>query len=372
MAHQFGIDTGADAKWLALSNGVCTGARWLDGLLQRFNSPDALLGCSADEARMLGAQSLQRDIASARVPASLQRLIQEAPLHLITARDPEYPPLLAECEDRPPFLVVHGELEVLRADTLSVVGTRKPSLDGMRAANEFTSVATRAGRAVVSGLALGIDGLAHQSAIAAGGKTIAVLPSGLDRLYPARHRYLANKIKRNGALVSEFPMGTPPRKHHFYRRNRTLSGFSAATLVIEAGRPSGTLLTASAAADQGRDVLALPWSVYHPEGAGCRFLLDDGAMLISSIGALYEYLGCPQLGVTPGDLLSAAQTDAALDPDQKAILALTRCRPVPPEILAAYLGWDLERCLAGLSSLEVSGRLQRTGSGYQATPQRPD
>jgi len=372
MAHQFGIDTGADAKWLALSNGVCTGARWLDGLLQRFNSPDALLGCSADEARMLGAQSLQRDIASARVPASLQRLIQEAPLHLITARDPEYPPLLAECEDRPPFLVVHGELEVLRADTLSVVGTRKPSLDGMRAATEFTSVATRAGRAVVSGLALGIDGLAHQSAIAAGGKTIAVLPSGLDRLYPARHRYLANKIKRNGALVSEFPMGTPPRKHHFYRRNRTLSGFSAATLVIEAGRPSGTLLTASAAADQGRDVLALPWSVYHPEGAGCRFLLDDGAMLISSIGALYEYLGCPQLGVTPGDLLSAAQTDAALDPDKKAILALTRCRPVPPEILAAYLGWDLERCLAGLSSLEVSGRLQRTGSGYQATPQRPD
>ena len=372
MAHQFGIDTGADAKWLALSNGVCTGARWLDGLLQRFNSPDALLGCSADEARMLGAQSLQRDIASARVPASLQRLIQEAPLHLITARDPEYPPLLAECEDRPPFLVVHGELEVLRADTLSVVGTRKPSLDGMRAATEFTSVATRAGRAVVSGLALGIDGLAHQSAIAAGGKTIAVLPSGLDRLYPARHRYLANKIKRNGALVSEFPMATPPRKHHFYRRNRTLSGFSAATLVIEAGRPSGTLLTASAAADQGRDVLALPWSVYHPEGAGCRFLLDDGAMLISSIGALYEYLGCPQLGVTPGDLLSAAQTDAALDPDQKAILALTRCRPVPPEILAAYLGWDLERCLAGLSSLEVSGRLQRTGSGYQATPQRPD
>jgi DNA processing protein len=372
MAHQFGIDTGADAKWLALSNGVCTGARWLDGLLQRFNSPDALLGCSADEARMLGAQSLQRDIASARVPASLQRLIQEAPLHLITARDPEYPPLLAECEDRPPFLLVHGELEVLRADTLSVVGTRKPSLDGMRAATEFTSVATRAGRAVVSGLALGIDGLAHQSAIAAGGKTIAVLPSGLDRLYPARHRYLANKIKRNGALVSEFPMGTPPRKHHFYRRNRTLSGFSAATLVIEAGRPSGTLLTASAAADQGRDVLALPWSVYHPEGAGCRFLLDDGAMLISSIGALYEYLGCPQLGVTPGDLLSAAQTDAALDPDQKAILALTRCRPVPPEILAAYLGWDLERCLAGLSSLEVSGRLQRTGSGYQATPQRPD
>ena len=367
MAHQFGIDAGADAKWLALSTGVRAGARWLDGLLQRFDSPDALLECSADEARLLGVQSLRRDIASAREPDSLRGLIQEAPLHLITAQDPEYPPLLAECEDRPPFLLVHGELEVLQAATLSVVGTRKPSLDGTRAATEFTSVATRAGRAVVSGLALGIDGLAHQSAMAAGGKTIAVLPSGLDILYPLRHRHLANKIKRNGALVSEFPLGTPPRKHHFYRRNRTLSGFSAATLVIEAGRPSGTLLTASAAADQGRDVLALPWSVYHPEGAGCRFLLDDGAMLISSIDALYEYLGYPQFDVTAGDLLSAAQIDAALDPDQKAILELTRCRPVPPEVLAAHLGWDLERCLAVLSSLEVSGRLQRRGPGYQAT-----
>ena len=372
MAHQFGIDDDADAKWLALSTGIHSGARWLDQLLHRFDSPYALLECSAAEAQLLGVQSLQRDIANARRPSSLQRLIQEAPLNLITARDPEYPSLLAECEDRPPFLLVHGEVKVLRADTLSVVGTRKPSLDGTRAASAFAAAATRAGRVVVSGLALGIDGLAHQSALAERGKTIAILPSGLDAVYPARHRHLANQIKQHGALVSEFPMGTPPRKHHFYRRNRTLSGFSAATLVIEAGRPSGTLLTASAAADQGRDVLVLPWSVYHPEGSGCRYLLDDGAILISSVDRFNEYLGSSGSDMSAGDLLFAAQTDAVSDPDQKAVLALTRCRPVPPEVLAAHLGWDLGRCLACLSSLEVSGWLQRTVSGYQATPQRPD
>jgi DNA processing protein len=275
--------------------------------------------------------------------------------------------LLFECEDRPPFLFVHGELEALRADTLSIVGTRKPSLDGRRAATEFAAGATRAGRVVVSGLALGIDGLAHQSAIAAGGKTIAILPSGVDNIYPARHRYLADQIRQSGALVSEFPMGTPPRKHHFYRRNRTLSGFSAATLVVEAGRPSGTLLTASAAADQGRDVLVLPWSVYHPEGSGCRYLLDDGAMLITSVAALYDYLGSPMPTLPEGDLFLSCLEDVAREPDQQAILTLMGRRPVQPEILALHLGWGLERCLACLASLEVSGGVKKTFLGYQAS-----
>ena len=367
MAHQFGSDADADAKWLALSAGVHGGARWLDALLQRFDSPYALLECSAEEARSLGAQSLQRDIATARAPDSLQRLVQQAPLNLITAQHPEYPPLLSECEDRPPFLLVHGELEVLQAQTVSIVGTRKPSLDGARAASAFAAAASRAGRVVVSGLALGVDGLAHQSALAAGGKTIAILPSGLDTIYPARHRHLAHRIRQSGAVVSEFPVGTPPRKHHFYRRNRTLSGFSAATLVIEAGRPSGTLITASAAADQGRDVLALPWSVYHPEGSGCRYLLDDGALLITSVEAFCDYLGSAGSDVAAEDLLLSAIPEAALDSDQKAILMLMGRRPVHPEVLAVHLGWGLERCLACLSSLEVTGRLQRTVSGYQAT-----
>ncbi len=164
----------------------------------------------------------------------------------------------------PPFLFVQGDLDSFKSTTLSVVGTRKPSLDGQRAATDLTHAAFALGLPVGSGLALGIDGIAHQ----AKGSTIAVLPLGLNQSYPSRHHQLAANIAKSGAVVSEFPLGTPPRKHHFHRRNRTLSGFSHVTLVIEARRPSGTLITASAAADQGRDVMTLPWSIHHPEGAG--------------------------------------------------------------------------------------------------------
>lgn len=366
MAHRFGVDTTADARWLALTAAVGSGARWLEAVLQRFPSPDAVLECPTDEARSCGMQSLQRDIARATAPKSLERLLNQAPLSVVTVGDPEYPPLLLECQDRPPFLFVHGDLTVLQAETLSIVGTRKPSLDGGRAAAEFAGAASRAGYVVVSGLALGIDGLAHQATIAAEGQTIAILPSGIDNIYPARHRSLADQIRQAGALVSEFPVGTPPRKHHFHRRNRTLSGFSAATLVIEAGRPSGTLLTASAAADQGRDVLALPWSVYHPEGSGCRYLLDDGAILMTSVAAFYDYLGARAPDSPGSDPLLAERPDVVLDADQRAILTLMGERPVQPELLATHLGWGLDRCCGCLASLEISGRVKKTFTGYQA------
>ena len=242
----------------------------------------------------LGLEPLQRALDHPP-PADLpERLLSGPGLSVVTTRDPEYPPLLAQCSDRPPFLFFRGAPRHLTARTVSIVGTRKPSVEGRRAANEFAAAAARSGLSVVSGLALGVDGIAHDAALAAGGCTIAVLPSGLDRIYPARHQQLAERVARGGALVSEFPLGTPPRKHHFHRRNRTLSGFSMSTLVVEGGRPSGTLLTASAAADQGRDVMVLPWSIYHREGAGCRYLLEDGALLVQSTEAM-----CAHLGVAP-------------------------------------------------------------------------
>ena len=147
-------------------------------------------------------------------------LIGDSPLCLITPQDSEYPPLLRECPDRPPFLFCRGVLPCLGAATLSIVGTRKPSLEGRRAAREFAAAAAASGLVVVSGLALGIDGIAHDAALTAGGSTVAVLPSGMDRIYPARHQRLAERVMAEGALVSEFPLGTPPRKHHFHRRNR--------------------------------------------------------------------------------------------------------------------------------------------------------
>ena len=368
MAHQFGLDEQTDSRWLALTRSIETGARWLDQVLQQFPSPEAILGCSAQRASTLGLAPLQQALEQPRLAKLPETLLSGPPLCLVTPHDPEYPPLLAECSDRPPFLFCRGALQYLSALTLSIVGTRKPSLEGRRAAKEFAAGAAESGLVVVSGLALGIDGIAHDAALAVGGSTVAVLPSGMDRIYPARHQMLAERVMAEGVLVSEFPLGTPPRKHHFHRRNRTLSGFSEATLVVEAGRPSGTLITAGAAADQGRDVLVLPWSIYHREGAGCRYLLEDGAVLVQSIEVMRAHLGVP---TGPGLHMHSSPTagshsGSVLDADQQAVLTLLGSGTHGADTLSSHLNWDVNRCLACLTALEVSGRVQRVSGGYTA------
>ena len=262
------------------------------------------------------------------------------------------------------------------------MGTRKPSLGGRKATAELTAAAVSAGQVIVSGLALGIDGIAHQAALQAGGASIAVLPCGIDRVYPRRHTVLAERLIKVGAVVSEFPLGTPPRKHHFHRRNRTLSGFSMSTLVVEAGRPSGTLLTASAAADQGRDVLTLPWSIYHVGGAGCRYLLSDGATLIQSAEDLLIHLGVhavAHVDVAVSDALgeARARSDSAHQPkiarhvvesDQQILLRLLGDESHSAEACSIAVGWHVDRCLQGLSELEIAGRVVRSPHGYCALP----
>ena len=379
MAHQFGLDAQADARWIALTQMIERGAGWLDQVLQRWPSPESILGDtelsssghSEQNGRPADWASLQGMIDSASPNQLLRCLPKSSSLYLVTIRDPFYPPLLAECGDRPPFLFVQGDLDNIRSTTLSVVGTRKPSLDGQRAATDLTHAAVALGLTVVSGLALGIDGVAHQAALSANGKTIAVLPSCLDQIYPSRHRQLAANIAKSGSVVSEFPLGTPPRKHHFHRRNRTLSGFSQATLVIEAGRPSGTLITASAAADQGRDVMTLHWSIYHPEGAGCRYLLDVGAMLIQSPEDLAHCLDlrAPDQPMTQTMASNASAVPAqfqTLPLDQRQILSLLGRESHRAETLALRLDWDMDRCLACLSALEVQGWINKGPKGYSA------
>jgi DNA processing protein len=371
VAHQFGLNQLADTRWLTLTRAIKKSARWLDAVLQAYPSPEAILGCAREPAKALALEGLKRALDKPAPIDFPSGLIGDSPLCLITPRDPEYPPLLRECPDRPPFLFCRGVLPYLGAATLSIVGTRKPSLEGRRAAREFAAAAAASGLVVVSGLALGIDGIAHDAALTAGGSTVAVLPSGMDRIYPARHQRLAERVMAEGVLVSEFPLGTPPRKHHFHRRNRTLSGFSEATLVVEAGRPSGTLITASAAADQGRDVLVLPWSIYHREGAGCRYLLEDGAVLVQSVEAMRAHLGVP---TAPSASLPQSHPPASagscsvstLDADQQAMLALLGSGTHGADTLSAYLNWDINRCLACLTALEVLGRIRRVSGGYTA------
>jgi DNA processing protein len=377
MAFQFGLNAEADGRWLALTRSILVNdARWLDQLLAAFPTPESLLNASASALSWHndGTEIVRRSIEESRPVSLPDCLVGGSGLYLVTPNDSEYPALLAECADRPPFLFVRGDLKHLETTTLSIVGTRKPSLDGQRAAAEFSAGAADAAICVVSGLALGIDGIAHDAALRAGGTTIAVLPCGIDRIYPYRHRDLAKRVARGGALVSEFPLGTPPRKHHFHRRNRTLSGLSMATLVIEAGRPSGTLLTASSAADQGRDVLVLPWSIYHPTGAGCRYLLADGAMLMQSVEDLWAYLNVsPAAGLTDASLVwpsgSAGGKLPQLTPDQRLLLGLLGDSTHHADVLAGALKWELDRCLACLSALEVDGWVDKVAGGYRARQQ---
>ena len=256
----FGNDHRLDAGWLALKRNRLNieGARYLDRLLESFPTPEAIikgLHCEAGRDVVIAIERAFRQSAPNFDIAGPDD--RRVPLWLVTPRDVEYPPLLAECEDRPPFLLVRGALECLGARTLSVVGTRKPSLGGRKATAELTAAAVSAGQVIVSELALGIDGMAHQAALQIGGASIAVLPCGIDRVYPRRHTLLAERLIKVGAVVSEFPWGRP-------RGNITFIDAIARCRVSVCRRwswrradPVAHCLPHPQRPDRGRDVLTL-------------------------------------------------------------------------------------------------------------------
>lgn len=205
--------------------------------------------------------------------------------------DPGYPALLAEVADAPPLLYVEGAPETLERPQLAMVGSRRASPAGLGTAWSFARSLAQGGFAITSGLALGIDGAAHEGALEVGGATVAVLGTGLRRLYPRRHEALARRIvEGGGALVSELPLDSPPLPANFPRRNRIISGLSLGVLVVEASPASGSLITARLAAEQGREVYAIPGSIHHPGARGCHQLIRDGALLVESVGHVLEAL----------------------------------------------------------------------------------
>ncbi len=202
-----------------------------------------------------------------------------------------YPPLLRAIPDPPPLLYVRGDPAVLLEAHLAVVGSRRASPAGLRVAQALSGQLASAGLHICSGLALGIDSAAHRGALATGGKSVAVMATGIDRVYPQRHQALAAQLEQAGCLVTEFPPGTPPLRHNFPKRNRIISGLSLGVLVIEAALPSGSLITAGTALEQGREVFALPWSMLHDGGRGCLQLIRDGAKMVQDVDDILEELG---------------------------------------------------------------------------------
>ncbi len=328
--------------WLALNRIPDIGAQRLIALLERFGDAERVYAAPRSELEeVFGAHQP----AVAAILKGLDERALETDLawldadgnQLVTIRDSTYPRLLRELPDPPALLFVCGDLQVLASPQIAIVGSRNPTPAGRENAQAFAEWMAQNGVTVTSGLALGIDGVAHRGALAARGRTIAVAGTGLDRVYPARHHELAHQIAAQGALVSEFPLGSGPLREHFPRRNRLISGLSLGTLVVEAALQSGSLITARLAAEQGREVFAIPGSIHSPLSRGCHALIREGAKLVETAQDILEELG-PLAGLTQPGAAPAEGRDAPPDPTIATLLNQLGHEPVTLEILVRRTG----------------------------------
>ncbi len=294
---------------------------------------------------------------------------------LLTADDPRYPPQLAAIRGMPPALFVEGDPAALSLPQVAIVGSRAPTMTGRETAFDLAARLAAAGFAITSGLADGIDGQAHRGALAARGVTIAVCGTGLDRVYPAAHRELAAGIAATGALVSEFPTGTPPRSQNFPRRNRLMSGLARGVVVIEAAARSGSLITARLAGEQGREVMAVPGSIHNPLARGCHRLIKDGAALVETIDDVLAALG---VSLATGATKTAWKTgDGAnnpggtLDSDAEMLLNALGFEPAGLDRLVQRTGLAAHSVISKLQLLELEGRVETLAGGrYSRTTAR--
>lgn len=297
------------------------------------------------------------------------RWLEQPGHHLLTWGDPGYPTALHDIPSAPPLLFALGNPDLLQQPQLAIVGSRNPTAGGLQTAEQFAEHLAAAGLAITSGLALGIDTAAHRGALA-GGTTIAVTATGLDRVYPARNRDLAHAIAERGCLVSEFPPGTAARRDRFPRRNRIISGLTLGTLVVEAGMRSGSLITARYALEQGREIFAIPGSIHNPLSKGCHALIRQGAKLTETVDDVLEELRWQvEQAVPPAP--EAAPDDDALDADYQRLLDALGYDPVPLEVLLQRTGLTPAELSSMLLVLELKGYVTASAGGrYQRTGQQ--
>jgi DNA processing protein len=352
--------------WLALLHAPGFGPARLSPLLARQPDPAAWFVTAPEGANeALRAYLRQPDWAAA--DRDLAWLEADPARHLVPLDDPRYPAPLRASPDPPLALFVVGDPNLLAWPQLAVVGSRSATRGGIANAHEFARELAGRGLAITSGLALGIDAAAHRGALAAGGLTLAVAGTGPDRVYPARHRELAHAIcAAGGALVTEFPLGTPARPGHFPRRNRIISALALGTLVVEATLRSGSLITARHALEQGREVFAIPGSIHNPMARGCHALIRDGAKLAESAADVLEELGAllgdppPQ---EPASQVVAAAAANDLDPDHASLLDAMGFDPVSVDTLVARTGQSPQAVASMLLLLELEGHVSSVAGG---------
>jgi len=273
--------------------------------------------------------------------------------------DPRYPDALLNTADPPLLLYARGRVGLLAAASIAIVGSRNPTVQGAENARAFAAHLGRAGYALVSGLALGIDAAAHEGALEGGSGTIAVVGTGLDRVYPARHRALAQRIVEAGLIVSEFAIGTPALPPNFPIRNRVIAGIAGATLVVEAALRSGSLITARLAAEAGREVFAIPGSIHSPQARGCHSLIKQGAQLVDSAADILDTLAGTSFGAGPAPSRGREGAKRESTGREDPLLAALGYDPIGLDALVARTGQSAAELSARLLDLELSGRVAR-------------
>lgn len=354
------MNTESLAAWLRLTLISGIGGESQRKLLAAFGLPEAIFAAGrlatraviGDRADLLfdfdPSEAVDRSIEWASQPGQ----------HILTLADDAYPQALLEIADPPSLLYVRGNAELLRKRGLAMVGSRNATPQGLQTAENFAKTLASKGLCIISGLALGIDAAAHRGALAGGGDTIAVIGTGSDRIYPARNKELALAIVERGAIISEFPLGTPAIAANFPRRNRIISGLSRGVLVVEAAPESGSLITARLAGEQGREVFAIPGSIHSPVARGCHKLIKQGAKLVETANDVLEELGNFALPENPAEQSPQNNEDP--------LLAALGHDPCSLDDLVEYTGQSADQLLPELLMLELSGQIATLpGNRYQ-------
>ena len=365
------IDRDELAAWLRLLAVPQVGRDTARRLLAAFGSPQGVFAApEAARRRLLPGVSFDPGAAAAQaldaqVEATWRWLGAADDRAVLTLGDARYPPLLLETADPPLMLYAQGDAALLGRPSLAIVGSRNPTPQGLENARAFAAHLSGRGLVVVSGLALGIDGAAHEGALEGAGSTIAVVGTGLDRVYPKRHLELARRIAAHGLVVGEYPLGTPPLAAHFPQRNRIIAGLARGTLVVEAAPQSGSLITARLAAEAGREVFAIPGSIHAPQSRGCHLLIRQGAKLVETAQDILEEL---RLDAMSPSTAAPAASPAAADAPADSLLDALGFDPVTLDALVARTGIPAALLSARLLELELDGRVARLpGQLFQRT-----
>lgn len=347
------------APWIRLTLIPGIGGESRRQLLKVFGSPEAIFAAPPSALRgVIGGGLAERLLAhdgQAGIDAA-RAWVARAGNHILTLADAAYPQALLMADDPPVLLYAKGDLALLNRPAFAIVGSRNATKQGEANAKAFAAALARAGLTIVSGLAAGIDAAAHRGALQETASTVAVIGTGIDRIYPARNEALAREIADRGCIISEFPLGTPPLAANFPRRNRLIAGLARGCLVVEAAQQSGSLITARLAAEAGREVFAIPGSIHSPQSKGCHALIKQGAKLVESAQDILEELRWENV-TNPAALPPVAEAET--DP----ILVALGGDPCDLDTLAARTGLAADALLAQLLPLELDGRIAQLPGG---------